>query len=68
MTVQQIIEQLKNIREQAVNDDEITKNRVIEAITDIIHDSSGDGFSFDYDDDHYGSFEQTDFSSLADID
>ena len=68
MTIPQIIDELKNIKEQATNDDEIGKEAIIEAITDIIHDSSGDEFSFDYDDDHYGSFEQTDFSSLADID
>ena len=68
MTLQQIVEELKNIKEQASNDDEITKNSVIEAITDIIHDSSGDEFSFDYDDEHYASFEDTDFSSLADMD
>ena len=69
MTIPQIIDELKNIKEQATNDDEIGKEAIIEAITDIIHDSSSDEFSFDYDDDdHYGSFEQTDFSSLADID
>ena len=68
MTIPQIIDELKNIKEQASNDDEIGKEAILEAITDIIHDSSDDGFSFDYDDDHYGSFEDTDFSSLADMD
>ena len=68
MTLQQIVEELKNIKEQASNDDEITKNSVIEAITDIIHDAEGAEFSFDYDEDHYGSFEETDFSSLAEMD
>jgi hypothetical protein len=69
MTLQQIVDELKNIKEQATNDDEISKDSILEAITDIIHDSSGDEFSFDYDDDdHYGSFEETDFSSLADVD
>ena len=70
MTLQDVIDELKNIKEQATNDEEIGKNSVLEAITDIIHDASGDGldFVFDFDDDHYGSFEETDFSSLADMD
>ena len=70
MTLQDVIDELKNIKEQATNDDEIGKNSVLEAITDIIHDA-GDGgldFDMDFDDDHYGSFEETDFSSLADLD
>ena len=70
MTLQDVIDELKNIKEQATNDDEIGKNSMIEAITDIIHEASGDGLDFDmdFDDDHYGSFEETDFSSLADMD
>ena len=68
MTTQQIIEELKNIKEQATNDDEIGKNSILEAITDIIHDAGGGlDFDFDFDDDHYSSFEETDFSSLADL-
>ena len=69
MTIQQIVEELQKIKEQATNDDGIGKDSIIEAITDIIRDSSGNEFSFDYDDDdHYDSFEETDFSSLADVD
>jgi len=70
MTLQDVIDELKNIKEQATNDEEIGKDSVLEAITDIIHDASGDGLDFDmdFDDDHYGSFEETDFSSLADMD
>ena len=70
MSLQQIIEELKNIKEQATNDEEIGKNSILEAITDIIHDASGDSLDFDVidDDDHYGSFEETDFSSLSDLD
>ena len=70
MSLQQIIEELKNIKEQATNDEEIGKNSILEAITDIIHDAGGDGLDFDIisDDEHYGSFEETDFSSLADLD
>ena len=67
MTVQQIIEQLKNIREQAVNDDEITKESMVEAITDVIHDASGDGGEWIFDDDdHYDTFEsEPDFTELV---
>ena len=70
MTLQQVIDELKNIKEQAVNDDEIGKNSILEAITDIIHDAGDGGLDFDmeYDDDHFGSFEETNFSSLADMD
>jgi len=70
MTLQDVIDELKNIKEQAINDEEIGKNSILEAITDIIQDA-GDGgldFDMDFDDDHYSSFEETDFSSLADMD
>ena len=42
---------------------------MIEAMEDLIHDVEGnDGFSFGGgDDDHYASFEETDFSSLESI-
>mgnify|MGYP001167727577 CR=1 FL=1 len=69
MTLQQVIDELKNIREQATNHDDVGKNSIIDAITDIIHDCEGSDFDFSYsDDDHYGSFEETDFSSLAEMD
>ena len=70
MTIQDIIDELKNIKEQASNDEEIGKGAILEAITDIIHDAGGNELDFDIinDDDHYGSFEETDFSSLADLD
>ena len=65
MTIQQIVEELKNIREQATNHDDIGKGSILEAITDLIHDAGGtDGFDFDYEDDHYESFEETDFTKL----
>ena len=68
MTIQQIVAELKNIKEQAVNQDDITKESVVEAITDLIHDVGGnDGFDMSFeDDDHYGSFErETDFTELV---
>ena len=65
MTIQQIVEELKNIREQATNHDEIGKGSILEAITDLIHDAGGtDGFDFDYEEDDYNSYEETDFTKL----
>ena len=69
MTLQQVIDELKNIKEQATNDVEIGKNSILEAITDILQDVGDGGLDFDFEDeDHYSSFEETDFSSLADMD
>ena len=69
MTLQQVIDELKNIKEQATNDEEIGKNSILEAITDIIHDAGGNGLDFEIEDeDHYGSWQETDFSSLAELD
>jgi hypothetical protein len=65
MTNQQMIAELKNINEQAINDDEIGKESIIEAITDLIREA--DGGQMDYlfeDNDNYGSYEDTDFSDL----
>ena len=70
MTKQEIIEQLKNIKDQWANDTkgEIDADAIIEAITDIIHDVEGnDGgmdFSEEYDDEHYENFENVDFTKL----
>ena len=69
MTLQQIIEEIENITEQAINDDDIEKDAIIEALTDVIRNAKGDELDFSVEDeDHFGSFEQTDFSSLADLD
>ena len=69
MSKQEIIEQLKNIKEQYLNDtkNEIDAEVIIEAITDVIHDTEGnDGLDFTeiYDDEHYESFENVDFTAL----
>ena len=69
MSKQEIIEQLKNIKEQYLNDtkNEIDAEVIIEAITDVIHDTEGnDGMDFTeiYDDEHYDSFENVDFTAL----
>jgi|TARA_R110002020_G_scaffold336630_2_gene552059 hypothetical protein len=67
MNIQQIIDELKNIKEQAINDDEITKTSIIEAITDIIHDVEGTEFDFinlNEEDDYASSYEEPDFTKL----
>jgi len=64
MTIQDIMNTIKNIKGNYVNG-EITSDGMIEAIEDLIHDVEGnDGFSFGGDEDHYASFEETDFSTL----
>ena len=69
MTKQEIIEQLKNIKDQYLNDSskDINSDDIIEAITDIIHDAEGnDGldFNIEYDDGYHESFESVDFTQL----
>ena len=67
MTIKDIVAELQNIKEQAVNHDDIGKDSILEAITDLIHDAGGndglDGFSFDSEEE-YDSFENIDFSEL----
>ena len=69
MSKQEIIEQLKNIKDQWANDTkgEIDADVIIEALTDIIHDTEGnDGMDFtnEYDDEYHDSFENIDFTAL----
>jgi hypothetical protein len=69
MSKQEIIEQLKNIKDQWANDtmNELSADDLIEAITDIIHDTEGnDGidFTMEYDDEYHDSFENIDFTAL----
>ena len=67
MTIQDIMNTIKNIKGNYVNG-EITSDGMVEAMEDLIHDVEGnDGFSFGGDDDHYATFEETDFSSLETI-
>ena len=69
MTLQRIIEELENIMDQASADDEIGKESILDALTDVIRDAKGnDSLDFDMeDDDHFGSWQETDFSSLSDL-
>ena len=68
MSKMEIIEQLKNIKDQWANDSkgEINADVIIEALTDIIHDTEGTDymdFTEEYDE-HYDSFENVDFTAL----
>ena len=67
MTIQEIINRVKDIKANYLNG-MITSDGMIEAMEDLVHDVEGnDGFSFGGDEDHYASFEETDFSSLESI-
>ena len=68
MNLKDIIAELDNIIEQASSDDEIGKESILEALTDVVRDARGDSLDFDMeDDDHFGSWQETDFSSLSDM-
>ena len=66
MTVQQIVAELENIKEQVLNNNKLTTDDMIEAIEDIITDCKDNSMDFSYDnEDHYDSFEtETDFTQL----
>ena len=69
MNLQRMIEEIENILDQATDDAEIGKDSILEALQDVVRDAKGDSLDFDMeDDDHFGSFQETDFSSLADLD
>ena len=69
MNLQDIIAELDNIIEQASSDDEIGKESILEALVDVVRDAKGaDSLDFNMeDDDHYGSWQETDFSGLSDM-
>ena len=68
MNLQQIIEELENIIEQASNDEEIEKDAIMEALTDVVRDAKGNDMDLIFEDlDDFNSYEETDFSSLADL-
>tara|TARA_R110000824_G_scaffold10803_3_gene47287 strand:- start:170 stop:373 length:204 start_codon:yes stop_codon:yes gene_type:complete len=67
MTIQEIMTRIKDIKGNYVNG-ELNSDGMVEAMEDLIHDVEGnDGFAFGGDDDHYTSFEETDFSGLETI-
>ena len=69
MNLQRMIEEIENILDQATDDAEIGKESILEALKDVVRDAKGDSLDFDMeDDDHFGSWQETDFSSLSDLD
>ena len=65
MKLHQLLDELDNVIEQGTNDENITKVSVITAVTDLVREFRGDDLDFMYtDDDHYDSFEETDFTDL----
>ena len=69
MSLQNIIAELDIIIEQASSDDEIGKESILEALTDVVRDAKGNDMDLIFEDeDEFGSYEETDFSSLADLD
>ena len=68
MTLQRIIEELENIMDQASADDDINKDSILDALTDVIRDAKGNDMNIIFDgEDDFGSYEDVDFSSLADM-
>ena len=66
MTIQEIVQRIKDIKGNYVNGD-ITGEDMVEAMEDLVHDVEGnDGMSW-MDDDHYDTFEPTDFTKLETI-
>ena len=66
MTIEQVVAELENIKEQTLNNSKITIDDVIEAIEDVISDCKDNSLDFTFDDeDHYGEYErETDFTKL----
>ena len=66
MTISKIVAELQNIKEQTLNNSEITVDDIMEAMDDLIQDCKDHSLDFTYDDeDHYGMYErETDFTKL----
>ena len=66
MTIQQIVAELENIKEQVLNNSKLTTDDMIEAIEDIITDCKDNSMDFTFDlEDDYASYErETDFTQL----
>ena len=67
MTIEQVVMELQNIKEQTLNNSKITLDDVIEAIDDVIQDCKDHSMDFTFDDeDHYDTYErETDFTQLV---
>ena len=66
MTIEQIVAELMNIKEQTLNNSKITLDDVIEALDDVITDCKDHSMDFTFDlEDDYESYErETDFTQL----
>ena len=66
MTIQQIVAELENIKEQVLNNSKLTTDDMIEAIDDILTDCKDHSMDFTFEDeDHYDTYErETDFTKL----
>ena len=67
MTIPEIMDRIKTIKDCCIDDSSITTTDVIEAIDDIIHDVEGNDYDMSWnerEDDHYESFENVDFTQL----
>ena len=54
--------------DQASADDDIGKDSILEALTDVVRDAKGTDMNFTFDgEDDFGSYKDVDFSSLADL-
>ena len=63
LNIQEITSKLETLK-TAIGNEDITMSDTLEFLEDLLCDIQGDG-CFDFqDDDHYGSFEQTDFTKL----
>ena len=63
LNIREITNKLETLK-TAIGNEEITMDDTLEFLEDLLCDIQGDGcFEFN-DDDHYGSFEQTDFTKL----
>ena len=68
MPLQHIIEEIENILDQASNDEEIGKDSILEALTDVVRNAKGNDMDLVFEDlDDFDSYEETDFSSLAEL-
>ena len=66
MTIQQVVAELENIKEQTLNNSKVTIDDIIEAIEDVITDCKDNSMDFTFDlEDDYASYErETDFTQL----
>ena len=68
MNLQHIIEEIENILDQASDDEDIVKDSILEALTDVVRDAKGADMNFTFDGENDFDYnDDVDFSSLADL-